>query len=341
MPSKGTLVLGVIGADIHNIGITILATALTDAGFKVVSLGILVSQEEFVKAAVETAADAILVSSLCGHGELDCPGLRDKCLEAGLENIVLYAGGNLVVGKKDWEPVAASSPRWATTARIRPAPPPTRDRGLDGISAGWRRAHDTDQRSSNNGALGRGPFSAHPARRARKLADRRRGRSRRGRRIPQGHGGDEEHGVEAASGAPRERRWCSRAPASPTSSNTSRCCNGCAARVRICCRPPLIRTRANAATTTPSAASRKAGKRALAFKCFPAVNYGVRRLPPHRRGGRSLFARTAARTAASPTRSCTPAATPRAPPVPSSSRSAMPRTIRWRGRSSPGNTRIA
>lgn len=105
MSSKGTLVLGVIGADIHNIGITILGSALRDAGFKVVSLGILVSQEEFVKAAVETAADAILVSSLCGHGELDCPGLRDKCMEAGLENIVLYAGGNLVVGKKDWEPV--------------------------------------------------------------------------------------------------------------------------------------------------------------------------------------------------------------------------------------------
>lgn len=107
MSSKGTLVLGVIGADIHNIGITILAAALRAGGFKVVSLGILVSQEEFVKAAVETAADAILVSSLCGHGELDCPGLREKCTEAGLEGIRLYAGGNIVVGKQDWEPVAA------------------------------------------------------------------------------------------------------------------------------------------------------------------------------------------------------------------------------------------
>lgn len=105
MSSKGTLVLGVIGADIHNIGITILASALRAAGFKVISLGILVSQEEFVKAAMETAADAILVSSLCGHGELDCPGLREKCTEAGL-NIVLYVGGNVVVGKQDWEPVA-------------------------------------------------------------------------------------------------------------------------------------------------------------------------------------------------------------------------------------------
>lgn len=107
MTPKATLVLGVIGADIHNIGITILAAALRAGGFKVVSLGILVSQEEFVKAAVETAADAILVSSLCGHGELDCPGLRGKCTEAGLEDIRLYAGGNLVVGKQDWAPVAA------------------------------------------------------------------------------------------------------------------------------------------------------------------------------------------------------------------------------------------
>lgn len=105
MSSKGNLVLGVIGADIHNIGVTILTSALRDAGFAVANLGILVSQEEFVKAAVETAADAILVSSLCGHGELDCPGLREKCTEAGLDNVLLYVGGNIVVGKQEWEPV--------------------------------------------------------------------------------------------------------------------------------------------------------------------------------------------------------------------------------------------
>ena len=105
--STGTLVTGVIGADIHNIGLRILETALEDAGFKVVSLGILASQEELVKAAIEVAADAILVSSLNGHGELECPGLRDKCREAGLEAIVLYVGGNLVVGKQPWQGVEA------------------------------------------------------------------------------------------------------------------------------------------------------------------------------------------------------------------------------------------
>ena len=46
-----------------------------------------------------------MVSSLYGHGELDCRGLRDKCNEAGLKDIKLYVGGNLVVGKKDFATV--------------------------------------------------------------------------------------------------------------------------------------------------------------------------------------------------------------------------------------------
>lgn len=94
-----TLVLGVIGADVHAVGNKILETAFAQAGFKLVNLGVMVSQEEFIQAAIETAADAILVSSLYGHGELDCLGLREKCSEAGLDAIPLYIGGNLVVGK--------------------------------------------------------------------------------------------------------------------------------------------------------------------------------------------------------------------------------------------------
>lgn len=73
--------------------------ALTDAGFDVTNLGVLVPQEEFIEAAIETDADAILVSSLYGQGEIDCTGFRQKCDEAGLKGILLYAGGNLVVGK--------------------------------------------------------------------------------------------------------------------------------------------------------------------------------------------------------------------------------------------------
>ena len=94
-----TIILGVIGADVHAVGNKILAYAFEEAGYKVVNLGVMTSQEEFINAAVETDAEVIAVSSLYGHGEMDCRGLREKCDERGLNNIKLYAGGNLVVGK--------------------------------------------------------------------------------------------------------------------------------------------------------------------------------------------------------------------------------------------------
>jgi methylaspartate mutase sigma subunit len=100
-----TLVMGVIGEDVHVVGIRILEYALNDAGFKVVSLGAQVSQEEFIEAAVETKADGILVSSFSGHAEGLANGFRDKCDEAGLSGIVLLIGGFLALEQKPWEEV--------------------------------------------------------------------------------------------------------------------------------------------------------------------------------------------------------------------------------------------
>ena len=100
-----TIVTGVIGADTHIVGNRILSMALEDAGYRVVSLGALTPAIDVIRAAVETAADAILVSSLYGQGELDCRGFRDLCIEAGLDDILLYVGGNLVVGKQPWDVV--------------------------------------------------------------------------------------------------------------------------------------------------------------------------------------------------------------------------------------------
>lgn len=107
MEDKKKLVIGVIGADVHAVGIQILDHAFEEAGFDVTNLGVMVSQEEYIAAAVETDADAIMVSSLYGHGELDCRGLREKCSEAGLRDILLYVGGNIVVGKQPFDEVEA------------------------------------------------------------------------------------------------------------------------------------------------------------------------------------------------------------------------------------------
>ncbi|WP_105619904.1 methylaspartate mutase subunit S [Vallitalea okinawensis] len=100
-----TVIMGVIGADVHAVGNRILEYAFSEAGFKVINLGVMVAQEEYIKAAIEADADAILVSSLYGHGELDCQGFKEKCIEAGLGDLPLYIGGNLVVGKQDFEDV--------------------------------------------------------------------------------------------------------------------------------------------------------------------------------------------------------------------------------------------
>lgn len=100
-----TIVLGVIGSDCHAVGNKILDYLLTEEGYNVVNIGVLSPQEDFINAAIETHAQVIMVSSLYGHGEIDCRGMRDKCNEAGLSHVKLYVGGNIVVGKQDFKEV--------------------------------------------------------------------------------------------------------------------------------------------------------------------------------------------------------------------------------------------
>lgn len=100
-----SIVIGVIGADVHAVGNKIIEYTLTNAGYHVINIGVLSSQEDFINAAIETNAQLIMVSSLYGHGEIDCRGMRDKCIEAGIPNILLYVGGNIVVGKQDFDEV--------------------------------------------------------------------------------------------------------------------------------------------------------------------------------------------------------------------------------------------
>jgi methylaspartate mutase sigma subunit len=90
-----SIVIGTIGADAHMIGGWVLAKAFEEAGFKVAFLGAVVPQQDFINAAVEVGADAILASSMYGMGLLDCEGFREKCIEAGLKDIILYVGGTV------------------------------------------------------------------------------------------------------------------------------------------------------------------------------------------------------------------------------------------------------
>jgi len=102
---KGTVVTGTIGDDVHVIGLRIMEYALRQNGFRVVSLGPLAQPKEFIDAAIETAADALFVSSLNGHAELYLPGLRGACVEAGIGDVLIYAGGQLTIRRPEWSEV--------------------------------------------------------------------------------------------------------------------------------------------------------------------------------------------------------------------------------------------
>ena len=96
-----TVITGTVGQDSHSIGSRLLSRVLKDNGFKVVELGGLTSPEEFIHAAKETDASAILMSSLYGMAEIDLAGFKDACVEAGLQDVLLFLGGYLMVGRHE------------------------------------------------------------------------------------------------------------------------------------------------------------------------------------------------------------------------------------------------
>lgn len=98
-----TVVTGTVGMDVHVIGTKVLSRALRDGGFKVIELGCLTPPEEFIQVAIETNADALLMTSLYGMAELDLRGFKEKCIEAGLGDALLYIGGILAVGRHDFK----------------------------------------------------------------------------------------------------------------------------------------------------------------------------------------------------------------------------------------------
>ncbi len=122
MKKAPTIITGTVGMDAHVIGTKVVSRALKDAGFNVVALGMQVSPEEFISVAQETDADAILMTSLYGMSELDLKGFNEKRMEAGLGDVLLYIGGNLVIGRYDPKEV---EPRFKILGFDRVYPPET------------------------------------------------------------------------------------------------------------------------------------------------------------------------------------------------------------------------
>lgn len=99
------IVIGVIGDDIHVVGNRMMQLALEESGFRVFNLRTRNRPEHFCQAALETNAHAVFVSSLNGEGEHWCSDFRRRFVDAGLQDILLYVGGNIVVGNRPQETI--------------------------------------------------------------------------------------------------------------------------------------------------------------------------------------------------------------------------------------------
>lgn len=99
------VIVGVIGDDIHVVGNRIIQLALEESGLRVFNLRTRNRPEHFCQAALEVNAHAVLVSSLNGEGEYWCSDFRKQFTDIGLGHVLLYVGGNIVVGKRPQEDV--------------------------------------------------------------------------------------------------------------------------------------------------------------------------------------------------------------------------------------------
>ncbi len=95
------VVIGVVGDDIHVVGNRIMHLALEESGCRVFNLRTRNRPEHFWQAALEVNAHAVFVSSLNGEGEHWCAGFRERFAAVGMGHVLLYVGGNVVVGNRD------------------------------------------------------------------------------------------------------------------------------------------------------------------------------------------------------------------------------------------------
>ena len=115
--SKGTVVMGTVLGDLHDIGKNIVCYMLQGAGYDVVDIGIDAPADKFISAARESGARVIGLSSLLTTTMVYMKDVMDALREAGLgDEVKVMVGGAPVtqafaddIGAHGYAPDAASA----------------------------------------------------------------------------------------------------------------------------------------------------------------------------------------------------------------------------------------
>ena len=91
---KGTVVVGTVKGDLHDIGKNLVAMMMEGAGFKIVDLGVDVDVEKFISAAKENRADMVALSALLTTTMPAMKDVIDSLEEEGMrDGVKVIIGG--------------------------------------------------------------------------------------------------------------------------------------------------------------------------------------------------------------------------------------------------------
>jgi 5-methyltetrahydrofolate--homocysteine methyltransferase len=91
--SAGTLVMGTVKGDLHDIGKNLVGMMAEGAGFKVIDLGTNTDAEAFIAAVREHEADILGMSALLTTTMVYMKTVVDAMKQAGLEHVAICVGG--------------------------------------------------------------------------------------------------------------------------------------------------------------------------------------------------------------------------------------------------------
>ena len=113
--ARGTIVVGTVKGDLHDIGKNLVAMMMKGAGWKVVDLGVDVDPEKFVQAAIDEDADIIGLSALLTTTMVNMKAVVEVAKNKDCKAKVVVGGAPLTqsyadeIGAAGYAPDAASA----------------------------------------------------------------------------------------------------------------------------------------------------------------------------------------------------------------------------------------
>jgi 5-methyltetrahydrofolate--homocysteine methyltransferase len=103
MQSEGTVVIGTVKGDIHDIGKNIVASLLKAHGYKVIDLGKDIPAARFIDEAEANNADVIAASALMSITRAGCRDVADLLRDRGMKDkyIFVVGGGSITLEYSD------------------------------------------------------------------------------------------------------------------------------------------------------------------------------------------------------------------------------------------------